>query len=426
MAAWADSPYRAIGVYIGGANRACSQPNLTAELGQRPDRRRLAPDPHLRRPAGADQQLQQLRQADLRPGGRPGRGGGRRRGRPGGRGRRSAPGSPIYFDMESYSPDLERHRRHPRLPRSLDQEAARARLRLRRLQQQRLRDRRPRRPGRQRLRLARRPLDRQLERPAEHRRPGGARHRLDRRTSASTSTAAATTRPTAASRSTSTTTTSTGRRSGPRTLPAAEDDPIGYARPGRSPGPGQVRVKGWAFDPDAPTEPLAIRVVVGGQAGTARALERYELGPIASQVAHRRRRQVPRSRRRATASTPPSRPSSPGRSRSASTRSERRPRRKTACSAARRRRSRSRSALPPAGDRARGARANRPANGRPGPNAPASWRSAPASRWRQRRGHGRPRGSTPSTRSLGRRTFHLTGARCHTFRIPLSAGGRSC
>jgi len=30
MAAWADSPYRAVGVYIGGLNRACSQPNLTA------------------------------------------------------------------------------------------------------------------------------------------------------------------------------------------------------------------------------------------------------------------------------------------------------------------------------------------------------------------------------------------------------------
>jgi hypothetical protein len=29
MAAWATSPYRAIGVYIGGSNRACSQPNLT-------------------------------------------------------------------------------------------------------------------------------------------------------------------------------------------------------------------------------------------------------------------------------------------------------------------------------------------------------------------------------------------------------------
>jgi hypothetical protein len=30
MSAWATSPYRAIGVYIGGANRACSQPNLTS------------------------------------------------------------------------------------------------------------------------------------------------------------------------------------------------------------------------------------------------------------------------------------------------------------------------------------------------------------------------------------------------------------
>jgi hypothetical protein len=30
MSAWASSPYRAIGVYIGGANRGCSQPNLTS------------------------------------------------------------------------------------------------------------------------------------------------------------------------------------------------------------------------------------------------------------------------------------------------------------------------------------------------------------------------------------------------------------
>jgi len=30
MSAWASSPYRAIGVYIGGSNRACSQPNLTS------------------------------------------------------------------------------------------------------------------------------------------------------------------------------------------------------------------------------------------------------------------------------------------------------------------------------------------------------------------------------------------------------------
>ena len=48
------------------------QPGLLAaepdrELGQRPDRRRLAPDPDLRRPAVADQQLQQLRQAQPQP-----------------------------------------------------------------------------------------------------------------------------------------------------------------------------------------------------------------------------------------------------------------------------------------------------------------------------------------------------------------------
>jgi hypothetical protein len=30
MTAWASSPYRGIGVYIGGGNRACSQPNLTS------------------------------------------------------------------------------------------------------------------------------------------------------------------------------------------------------------------------------------------------------------------------------------------------------------------------------------------------------------------------------------------------------------
>lgn len=29
MSAWASSPYRSIGVYVGGVNRACSQPNLT-------------------------------------------------------------------------------------------------------------------------------------------------------------------------------------------------------------------------------------------------------------------------------------------------------------------------------------------------------------------------------------------------------------
>jgi hypothetical protein len=30
MAAWGSSPYRAVGIYVGGANQACAQPNLTA------------------------------------------------------------------------------------------------------------------------------------------------------------------------------------------------------------------------------------------------------------------------------------------------------------------------------------------------------------------------------------------------------------
>jgi hypothetical protein len=71
-----------------------------------------------------------------------------------------------------------------------------------------------------------------------------------------------------------------GATVGTATLPG-EDDPIGFLDLTGSPAPGQVRVKGWAFDPDAPTAPLGIRVYVGGKAGTAGALE-YELGPVAT------------------------------------------------------------------------------------------------------------------------------------------------
>jgi hypothetical protein len=67
---------------------------------------------------------------------------------------------------------------------------------------------------------------------------------------------------------------------GSATLTAGEDDPIGYLDLTGSPTPGTVRVKGWAFDPNAPTEPLSVRVSVGGRAGAAGAVE-YELGPIA-------------------------------------------------------------------------------------------------------------------------------------------------
>ena len=199
MSAWASSPYRAIGVYIGGANRACSQPNLTLDLGRRTGRRRLAPDPDLRRPAGADQRLRQLRQAQLEPDHGDGAGGrsGPRRGRRCAKASAMGPGSPIYFDMEAYTRTSERHRGDAHLPLLLDHAAARARLRLRRLQ----------------LRAPRASPTSAGESAAPTRCPttSGPRtgtapentldpylpsHEPGPRTSASTSTAAATTRPT--------------------------------------------------------------------------------------------------------------------------------------------------------------------------------------------------------------------------------------
>ncbi|HET9198069.1 MAG TPA: DUF1906 domain-containing protein [Solirubrobacterales bacterium] len=61
----------------------------------------------------------------------------------------------------------------------------------------------------------------------------------------------------------------------------AGDNPVGYLDLAQSPAPGQVRVRGWAFDPNAPTEPLAIRLSVGGKEGTAGAAA-YDLGAVAT------------------------------------------------------------------------------------------------------------------------------------------------
>jgi Domain of unknown function (DUF1906) len=61
----------------------------------------------------------------------------------------------------------------------------------------------------------------------------------------------------------------------------AGDNPIGYLDLASSPTPGQVRVRGWAFDPNAPTAPLAIRLTVGGKSGEPGAAA-YELGPVAT------------------------------------------------------------------------------------------------------------------------------------------------
>lgn len=61
-----------------------------------------------------------------------------------------------------------------------------------------------------------------------------------------------------------------------------EDDPVGSFETLESPAPGQVRVHGWAYDPNAPRKPVTIRAFLGGSKG-GRGGTPYELGPIAGQ-----------------------------------------------------------------------------------------------------------------------------------------------
>jgi glycoside hydrolase-like protein len=59
------------------------------------------------------------------------------------------------------------------------------------------------------------------------------------------------------------------------------DNPVGYLDLASSPAPGQLRVRGWAFDPNEPAAPLGIRLSIGGKEGTPGALT-YELGAVAT------------------------------------------------------------------------------------------------------------------------------------------------
>jgi hypothetical protein len=68
---------------------------------------------------------------------------------------------------------------------------------------------------------------------------------------------------------------------GTATPPAGGEDPVGSLDLAGSPLPGHVRVRGWALDPNTPTEPLAIRAYVGGRAGAPGAVE-FELGAIST------------------------------------------------------------------------------------------------------------------------------------------------
>jgi Rv2525c-like, glycoside hydrolase-like domain len=60
------------------------------------------------------------------------------------------------------------------------------------------------------------------------------------------------------------------------------EDPRGRLDSAVSSLPGQVTISGWAFDPDAPTQPLAIRARLAGKPGRG-SFANYELGPIAAQ-----------------------------------------------------------------------------------------------------------------------------------------------
>ncbi len=69
------------------------------------------------------------------------------------------------------------------------------------------------------------------------------------------------------------------------TAPAApvvsKDDPVGSFDVVASPAPGALRVRGWAFDPNSPLAPLEVTAFVGGPADDPEATE-YDLGPVAT------------------------------------------------------------------------------------------------------------------------------------------------
>lgn len=72
-----------------------------------------------------------------------------------------------------------------------------------------------------------------------------------------------------------------GATVGVGTPPVGESDPIGSLELTGAPAKATVRVKGWALDPDSPAETLSINVVVGGREGQ-KGVETFELGPIAN------------------------------------------------------------------------------------------------------------------------------------------------
>jgi hypothetical protein len=418
MAAWEDSPYRAIGVYIGGANRACSQPNLTAAWvsAQTAAGWHLIPTyVGLQSPSSSCSSCAKLSVAQATA-----------------QGAAAAvdavnqasavamgPGSPIYFDMESYSPGgsgssatltfLESwtNKLHSLgYVSGVYSSSASGIVDLAGQlgsdyvqpddlwianwngQQSTSDSVVPSNAwsGHQRI---------HQYRGGHNETYGGATINIDNNYV-------------------------DGATVGIATLTGDEDNPVGYLDMAGA-KPGHVRVRGWAFDPNAPTAALGIRVYVGGQAGTSGAPE-YELGPIATKSWPDVAAKYPEAGAKhgfdASFATLKSGPQpvcvyaigvAPGEDSL------------LGCKAAR---------IPVAitvshlRATARGVQLRISCEWPSGTECPGQLALRTRFKVAVRRGHGRPPRIRVVNRSLGKRAFHLTGDHTHAFRIPLSAQGR--
>lgn len=201
---------------------------------------------------------------------------------------------------------------------------------------------------------------------------------------------------------------------------AGGDDPVGYLDLAKAPAPGQVRVRGWAFDHNAPTEPLAIRLSVGGRDGEPGAIS-YELGAATG------------SRRDVAAEFPEA---GPRHGFDATVPTIKTGRQRVCVYAL---------DIAPGKDRLLGCKATSIAVALKLSNVKAAGKSVRLrvtclwptgtecpgqvilrTRFRVPVPHYRGRGprTRPVTRVLGRGAFHLTGGQSHAYRVPLSSVGR--
>ena len=174
MAAWSSSPYRALGIYIGGANAACSQPNLTASWVSS----EVAAGWHfLPTYVGLQAPTNSCGCAGITPSQASAQGTSAAEDAVAEAQSLGIPaGNPIYDDMESYARTQTNSSAVLNFLSGWTSELHALGYTVRRVQQRECRDHRPRRPVRQQLPGARRHLDRRLEQPAGHKRSGCPQH----------------------------------------------------------------------------------------------------------------------------------------------------------------------------------------------------------------------------------------------------------